>query len=261
MIRRIVIAAGALVAVASFSSCSSSSRNDVVAEVGGEQLTRSELAVLTADSSDGATVRNTITQWVQLGVIGGDTSDLTSSDVLEARMSTSLDELSAPYVAEAQASYDQGTNGAPALCLRAIPLAPGGVTPEAVLAEMQGGAAFEDMAAKYSTSPTLQQSGGILADANGNECFDPTSEPDLVTALSDAGAVVGTPVAVKVGTTDAVVLLRPFDELPSSVRSQFMSARIAVEVRALLAATDVHVNPRFGEWDKATAAVVPLAQG
>jgi hypothetical protein len=198
---------------------------------------------------------------VQLGVLGGDTSGLTSADVLDERMSTSMDALSAPYTEEARAAYDQGVNGAALICLRAIPLAPGGVTPEAVLAELQGGATFADMAAKYSANATLQQSGGIVADSSGNQCFDPSGEADLVSALGGAGAVVGTPVVAKVGTTDVLFLLRPFDELPSSVRRQFVPAQIDDDIRALLDATEVHVNPRFGEWDKATATVVPLAQG
>jgi lysozyme family protein len=104
--RRFVLAAGLLAAVASFSSCSTFNRSNAAAEVKGAQLTPSELMQLvssdtttqTASVNDGDRQRSMITTWLQLGVLGGDTTGITTYAELRTRMQTAIATISAPYM-------------------------------------------------------------------------------------------------------------------------------------------------------------------
>lgn len=261
MIRRIVLAGGALVAAASLSSCTTVSRGDAAAEVNGEELTRSELNALTGGATDGDTVRATISGWLSVAVLGGDMSGIASAEELAARREAAIDELSAPFMEDARANYEQGLDDSPVLCLGAIPVATD-VDAETAVAELQDGASLADTAAKFSTDSTLAQTGGLVVDQNGTNCLDPAGfNPELLTLLADAGAAPGTPVVVDLGTGPVVVLMRPFDDLDQNEKASLVLDEVGADVRDRLAATDIYVNPRFGRWDADAVAVVPLGNG
>jgi hypothetical protein len=261
VIRRIVLAGGALVVAASLSSCTTVSRGDAAAEVNGQELTRSELNTLTGNSTDGDTVRASITSWLSVAVLGGDVSGITGAADLAQRRSDAIDELSAPFMDEARANYEQGLNGSPVLCLGAIPL--GADTDAAtVVSELEAGASLADTAAKYSSDSTLAQTGGRVVDQNGKNCLDPAGfNPDLLTMLSDAGAAPGTPVVIDLGSGPVVVLMRSFDDLDQTERAELVLDKVGADVRGRLESTDIYVNPRFGRWDPESVAVVPLGNG
>ena len=258
MNRRVVLATGVLLAAATLSSCATFSRTDLAAEVDGVQLTRSELNTLTASTTSGDAARQVIGDWLRLAVLGGDVKGVTSADDLAARREKAIDELSAPFIEEGRPVYEQGLAGSPLLCLGAIPLAPGADT-TAILAEIEGGLAWADAAAKYSNDPNFAGNGGLVLDQNGGNCLSPDGfNQDLLTKLSDAGAEVGTPVTVDVGGAPALVLLRPFDDLPTTDKASFVSDQVANELLERLDAVDIYVNPRYGRWDTASVSVLPL---
>ncbi len=261
MIRRIVLAVGVLVALASISSCTTFSRSDAAAEVNGEELTRAELNLLTNGATDATTVRQSIDDWLRLAVIGGDISGITSADDLQARRQDAITALSAPFLADARTKYELGLDGSPVLCLGAIPLAPG-TDPNQVLAELQGGMSWADAATKYSSDPSFAQSGGLVLDSNGTNCLDPAGfTPGLLQALRDINIQIGVPAAIDLSNTTALVVLRPFDSLTATEQSSLVVDQLNAEISTRLSNTKIYVNPRFGRWDEATVSVVSLGAG
>ena len=261
MTRRFVLAAGLLAAAASLSSCSTFNRSDAAAEIKGEQLTRSELNQLSGGVTDGDTVRSTITKWLQLGVLGGDTANIGSSSELDARTKAAISTISAPFMEAAKATYELGLGGAPLLCLRAIPIASPTTTDE-VLTALQSGMSFADAAKKYSSDPSLAANGGLIADANGQACLDPASlNASLIQLMQANKAVPGKPVAIAFNNQKIIVLMRPFDDLTQSEKTGFAQKELAAELKQRLAKAKVFVSSRYGRWDSASATVVALGNG
>jgi hypothetical protein len=261
VIRRILLAGGALAAAASLSSCTTFSRGDAAAEANGEQLTRSELNALTGGETNGDTVRTSITNWLSVAVLGGDVSDITGPLDLAQRRADAINELSAPFMDDARAAYEQGLDGSPLLCLGAIPVG-SEADAQTAIAELEGGASLADTASKYSTDATLAGSGGLVVDQNGENCLDPVGfNPDLLTLLAEAGAAPGTPVLVDLGSGPVVVLMRPFDTLTINEKASLVLDQVGADVRERLSGTDIYVNPRFGRWDPDSVSVVPLGNG
>lgn len=260
MIRRSSIVLGiALVAATSLTSCSTFDRADTAAIIGGEHLTRAELDAIDGNVNGGDSIRRTITTWLQLGVMGGDTAGITTASELDTRMKAAIVAISTPFQPQAEANYALGLDGAPLLCLRAIPVvAPN--TPDTVLSALSGGMSFADAAKKFSSDPTLAASGGIVGDGNGTECLDPVNQlsPELVTALKGAKLAIGAPGAIKFRGSDIVIELRPFADLGPQQQAAFAQTLITAELKKRLDAAKVYVNPRYGHWDPASATVLAL---
>jgi hypothetical protein len=256
--RRLLLAAGALVAAAGFSSCSTFKSADVAARVNGDELTRTELDVITGSTSSGDEARGVIADWIRLAVLGGDLIGISSKDDLAGRRDQAVIDLSTPYLPEAEATYDKGLDGSPVLCLGAIPLDPGADT-AIVLADLASGTSWAAAAATHSASPDFAQNGGLVLDQNGANCVDPTVfNPELIDAMKAAGAEVGKPVAIDVGGNPAVVQLRPFIDLTPDDRTLIVQPKVAADLSTRLAATTVYVSPRFGRWDAKSVSVVAL---
>jgi hypothetical protein len=263
VIRRSALAAGLLLAGLAASSCSTFDRASSVAEVSGVKLSRTDLAALTGtDAGSGAAARGQITKWLTLGVLGGDVAGITSASDLTARLGTAETSLAAPFMDSAKSQYVKGLDGSPILCLRAIPLAATN-SPDTVLAELKAGTSFADVATKYSADATLAQSGGIVpGDTQGSECLAPkTLNADLLKLLTDAKAVVGTPVVVDFQGTKIIFLLRAFDELPEINKDSLVASDIQAVVSKQIAAAKIYVNPQYGKWDAKSLNVVALDQG
>lgn len=256
--RRVVLATGVLLAAATLSSCSTFSRSDIAAEVDGVQLSRTELSVLTGGSTNGDEARQVIGDWLRLAVLGGDVKGVTSADDLAKRRDDAIQALTEPFIEDGRPAYEQGLDGSPLLCIGAIPLAAGTDTAP-VLAELDAGMAWAEAAQKHSNDPNFASNGGLVLDQNGNNCLSPDGfNPDLITTLRSAGAEVGKPVAVDVGNAPAIVLLRPFDDLSTTDKASFVSDKVAAELTERLGAVDIHVNSRYGRWDKASVSVLPI---
>jgi hypothetical protein len=230
--------------------------------VGDVQLSRTDLAALTgADAGSGPAARSQITKWLTLGVLGGDVAGITSASDLTARLGKAETALAAPFMGNARALYEKGLDGAPILCLRAIPLA-ATTSPDTVLAAITAGTSFSDAATKYSADATLAQSGGIVpGDTQGSECLAPSSlNADLLKSLTDAKAAVGAPATVDFKGTKIIFLLRPFDELPEINKDGLVGPDIQAAVANQIASAKIYVDPRYGKWDVKTLNVVALDQ-
>jgi len=262
VIRRSALAAGLLVAGLAASSCSTFDRASSVAQIGPDKLSRTDLVALTgSDGGAGDKARAAITQWLTLGVLGGDVAGIKSTDDLTARLTKAETAVAAPFMDSAKAQYSKGLDGSPILCLRAIPLAAPN-TPDTVLAAITGGTSFADAATKYSADPTLAQSGGVVpGDAQGSECLAPkTLNADLLKSLTDAKAAIGTPTTVEFKGTKIIFLLRPFEELPEINKDSLVATEIQTAVAKQIAAAKIYVNPQYGKWDPKALNVVALGQ-
>ena len=261
MIRRSPLVVGlALVAATTISSCSTFDRADTAAVINGEHLTRAELDAIDGNLSGGDAMRQAITSWLQLGVMGGDTANITTAAELSTRIKAAIVSISSPYLPQAAANYALGLNGAPLLCLRAIPLA-ASTTPDSVLTALKGGMSFGDAAKQFSSDATLAASGGIVGDGNGTECLDPATQlnADLMKVLKDAKLEVGVPADIIFKNNHIIMELRPFDELGAQQKASFAQSLITEDLKKRVASAKVSVNPRYGRWDAASASVVALS--
>lgn len=284
MIRRVVLAGG-LVAALFLSSCSAASDGDVVASVGGQELTVDELEVLLTpgkavsdtttaestptappttttdlESADGK--RSIIRQWILMAATGHDMSTITDAASLKDEAEKAAEELATPYLGDAEAAYGKGWDGSPAVCLAAV--FPGAdVDAEAVVAEIQGGLPFADAVQKYSQDASTKQNGGVVAldMGNGSQPCYPTSSLNESLLEPMKGALPGEVRVVRGSTSQIVVEIRPFAELSTGEKVSVvpdLSQKIGTEYTKRLAGATISVNPRYGRWDAATSTVVAL---
>jgi len=258
VIRRLPFALSVLAGAALLASCSTFDRSDTAAVVDGVELSRSDLATLSDGSTDGDQLRSVINRWIQATILGADVSGVTTMDALSAVTGEAVASAVAPLADEARSVYETGL-GSPLVCLRAIPLAED-TSADEVLAALEAGQPFADAAATFASDPSLAQGGGILTDQSGNECFATNGlTPELVDAMTAAGAEVGTPVAVELATVSAVILLRPWEEFPPAQIGGLVPDQLRDLMTAMVDNSDVWVDSRYGAWDAATASVVAPA--
>lgn len=262
VIRRTVLAFGALAAVASLSSCSTFSRSDAVASVDDQEMSRDQLDTFTDGNTTGDAARLAIGRWLQVAAVGADLSDITTLEELQVAAEAASTELAEPFLGEAEAAYALGLDGSPSLCLGAVVLDET-TDPQIVIDAMQGGTSLADAAAQWSASPALVESGGVVADQNGTTCLatDGGVNPDVLAQLADAGALPGIPVAVQLANSQAVVVIREWDDLTQSERVGVLPSvqtQVAAEVNDRIQRANVFVDSRYGRWDAATGTVVPF---
>jgi len=261
--RRLALTAGALVAAVAFSSCSSVETDAVVATANGHKLTESQLQHLVGKESDGATVRNLVTTWVQVAIVTDDGTPVNSTDDLKARITTAQAALNAAAGDQGQVSYEKGLTDAdlPYFCLEAIPYDAATVEGQAILDELAAGTAFADAAVKYSTDTTLQKSGGVVTNTStGDECIAKDSfSPDLAIAMRKAGVGVAVPAIVDLQGTKAIIEIRPYAAIGEGAKTLFNTYGVGLYLQGLYDKAAVTVNPRYGRWDGVHGAVVGLS--
>ena len=262
VIRRTVLALGALAAVASLSSCSTFSRSDTVASVDDQEMSRTQLDSFTDGNTTGDAARLAIGRWLQVAAVGADLSDITTLEELQAAAEEASAELAEPFLGEAEAAYALGLDGSPALCLGAV-LLDETTDPQEVIDAMQGGMSLADAAAQWSADPALAEAGGIVTDQNGTSCLatDGGVNPDVLGQLGAAGAVPGIPVEVQLPNSKAVVVIREWDDLAKQEQVKVLPSvqtQVAAEVNARIQGAKVFVDSRVGQWDAATGTVVPF---
>lgn len=241
MKRRLVLTAGALVAVLSLSSCSTFDHSDVAATVNGHELTRDQLDQLVSEGADAEATRVTLSQWVKLVLLSGDTYETapTSANDLAAQLGPFA------YLPPAVGGY---------ACASAIFMTDEASATEASAA-LDAGATFTEVFDQYNVDPDLG-AGGALIDANGFDCgrLDTLPLPTELSALS-IGEVSG-PIAL--GESAFVILrIRPFEEVSAELQAAILEAAPITEVPV----GDVSVASRFGRWDPTTASVAPTSAG
>ena len=258
---------GALAALATLTSCATFDRNDTAAEVNGHTLSNDQLDTLINHETDPATIRERLSSWIQITSAAENPTSVHSLDELETLRDTVLADLIAKYGGAGQTQYEKPLDSTNYICLGAIPLA-ADVNADDVIAELKGGASFAELAQKYSTVDTLAASGGVIADQNGTDCFDPTTFDSnftgILTALTDAKAKVGRPVAIDGGDgTGAMIILylRPFAELSLQDRATIESSTIGPALKDLYTNAVIKVNSDIGVWDPATGTVIAPEAG
>ncbi|MGB8858963.1 MAG: hypothetical protein WCC60_06895 [Ilumatobacteraceae bacterium] len=260
MKRPLALSLGALVAVLSFSSCSSVDHADVVAQVNGHELTSDQLSALAGDTTEGAGIRQTLTTWIEVVAVTDDASGLTTAADLSAKKAGLFQSLLGQFTDAGRTTYELGLDGSPLLCLSAIPLDTT-VPTQQVLDELAAGTSFADAAGTYSIDDALAESGGVVANVDGAECLESTSfNAALIQALADAGAVVGTPTAVELQGQPVIILLRPYDELTLTDDQELrLSANeLGAVLRDKYDAADIEIDARVGKWDAAQGQVVAV---
>ena len=161
--------------------------------------------------------------------------------------------------ADAEARYEASPAELGVMCVRHIVVEDEEAARE-VLAELDDGADFAELAGERSTEPAASDTGGALTDPQ-------TGEPCLTSAAAessfDPAFVEGARAAVPGEPTEPVetsfgwhvILARPFEEVEDSVVA-IHGAELFAEY---LAAADVSVDPRYGRWDAESGQVVGLA--
>ncbi len=257
------VIASALVALISLTSCSTFNRNDMAAKVGDRSVSAKEVEALAATggtAAAGDALRQELTTWIRVAVLersSGTAEPATPSTTgdLDARLTKAIAAIGRDG---ARAAYETGTGGSPLICLAAITVASIDDANN-VLTTLQSGTSFADAARQFSTDAVIKEAGGVVKDANGNECLDPTTvNPAVTAALKDAA--VGQPIAADLDTFSAVLMLRPYDELLPESQISIASASVTQEqLNAIVDAADIYVDPRYGRWDPASGSVVTLS--
>lgn len=210
---------------------------------------------------DAAVVRANLTKWIRVELLeqatGTTDPAIASTANLDARLAAGLTALAVANPDAGRERYDAGPEVSGTVCLGAIPVTPAEVA-EQVLADLAGGLSFAEAAATYSSDPGLADSGGVVLNADGSECFAVTDvNPDIVGPVVEAG--VGVPVVVLLGEITAVVQIRPYVELSADAQLELSTAAMnTTRLPELIAAATIYVDPRYGTWNAATADVDPL---
>jgi foldase protein PrsA len=129
-----------------------------------------------------------------------------------------------------------------------------------VVAELEQGADFAELAGELSTDQGTADSGGAVVNPQtGAPCLSTsaaleTLDPTFVAAAAEA--VPGEPTEpVETSFGWHVILARPYSEVAEAVDSIYGAQLFADYLRA----ADVSVDPRYGRWDAESASIVPLA--
>lgn len=247
----LVPALGVLVAVAS--GCTTFSDNDAVARVGDVELNEDDLAdqavelgialpdqPLTADQA-----RNTLNEWIRLEVLGGDDFTAESFEAIDD--------------AAIVGSYLTGFDASGVTCVSVL----GTDTvadAEAAADRLRAGEAFTDVFADANTNPGLDTTQGVigcirLADIDPSQLDLPdfaavrSLDADTDVAVAELTDLDGDPVGA------LTFRRRAFDELTDADAE---IVRSVIAPRLVIADLDVHVDPRYGTFDRESAIVVPL---
>ena len=161
--------------------------------------------------------------------------------------------------ADAQARYEASPAELGVICVRHIVVEDEAAATE-VLAELDDGADFPELAAERSTDENAAQTGGALIDPQSGE---PCLTSAAAEASFDPALVAGARAAVPGQPTEPVesslgwhvILARPFAEVEESVVAIHGSQLFA----DYLAEADINVDPRYGRWDAESGQVVGLA--
>jgi peptidyl-prolyl cis-trans isomerase C len=235
------------------------------------------------DPSNADDVRNSITLWVQSAAInqyvedeGIDVSDesvAAAEELLSTQLATyadapqaarqvlldyfsatnALGELGAADEAQIIEIYEQGPVESGIVCAAHILVETEEEAAE-VVAELEAGADFSELASERTIDPSGQGTGGALP-CTSTPGFASNYVPEFVEAALDLDVgEYSEPVESDFGYH--VILLRPFDEtIAAELAGYFASADF--RIGRALAAADISVKPRYGTITD-TYSVVPL---
>ena len=168
-----------------------------------------------------------------------------------------LKKMKSPSLDELKKKYDASPASAGVLCLSHI-LVKTESDAKGVLADLEGGAKFAAVAAKKSTEPGADKSGGSLA--NGDQACQPLA--DLQTSFDKdflIGAVDAKP-GVPTGPIKSsfgyhIILSHPFDEVKTSVQTVVGENPGSTLLAGFMTSADISVRSTYGKWNGATATI------
>ena len=199
-----------------------------------------------------------------LGFASGDAAFQAYSDLLQGIIidlnviDLVLARASAPSGCELAAAYAESPASTGMLCLSHILVATRGEA-DKVLARLEAGADFAEVAADPSIDPAAAVTGGALAGVDGEPCQPLTEFQRGYDADFLAGAVSGRvgipygPVRTQFGWH--VILNRPLDDVAESLGRVSAAAPGAVAFEGYLAAADVRVASRYGRWVRGLSSI------
>lgn len=276
--RRLGSAVGVALLALAASGCATFEDSGVAARVGDESLTQDRLAAMmreamgddeaqTAPSNLSTEILNSFlldqiirTDLAAAGVTPpapavDDTLaslNVAAGDAFAAWQATPPNPVSDAVV---RAEYERGPVESDMACTRHILVASPGEARD-VLARLDDGEPFADVAAQDSTDTGSAANGGSLGCMNTGQ-FAQTFVPEFVQAALDAE--VGTPVGpVESQFGFHVIELTPFDDLAPDALAPLLASP-SVRLEFVSRGLDVWVDPRFGAFEGAFG-VVPLGQ-
>ena len=182
-------------------------------------------------------------------------------DLQESVRGAALARVTPPSPESVESLYRVSPESTGVVCLRHI-LVDTESEADEVIALLETGADFAELAAERSTEPIAVTSGGALV-GNGTRCLPVAQINQTFVPLFVAG-VYGAP---PTGWSDPVessfgwhvIMHRPFDEIGDdviAVHSGVDSGGFLVD--GLLASGGVTIDPRYGTWDPVSSGIVPI---
>jgi hypothetical protein len=226
----------ALAAVAT--GCGTFSDNDAIARVNDTELSQdefaqqlSDLGVTDQDVVPLEPARAEITRWIQSALVDED---------------------------QIVALYDAGPATSGVACIQAIVVEDSAAADETV-AELAGGASFEDVFAAANIDPLNAANLGTQPCIT-SQVLDTNDDIPLIGAtwqLSADELFASAPLVDETGTTVAyaVIVFRSYEDLGFE---DIDVVAASVDVSSQFADADIYVDPRYGTFDAATGLVIAL---
>lgn len=159
-----------------------------------------------------------------------------------------------PSAADLKKLYNAAPVSTGVVCLSHIQVASRDAAMK-VLAQLDDGATFSEVAKKQSTDADTRNEGGALKSADASPCqtlssMRATTNPALLEAAITAAAGVPTgPIKSSAGWH--IVLVAPYDTVSTAVADALSDNAGNTLLTGWMAAADISVDPRFGSWNAA----------
>lgn len=253
--RRLMTILLPLATAALAAGCTTFSDNDAVARVGDVELSEEELDDLfdeqevPDDQRDDLNIaRTAISGWIESTAVD---EGLFSADLVQEIPDDEL-----------VALYRQGMEAAGVTCARLL-VAPSLAEAEDAAERLAVGEEFAEVFAELNVDPTL-------ADVDGEAgCFDinqvlgegePPPEVRALLSVNENNPIATAPSSsADGGEVGLLIQYRPAEDLPEEDLAQVLDLiRQSSGVGLVLDGIDIHVDSRYGRFDRATGSVVPL---
>jgi hypothetical protein len=273
--RRVALLCAATVPLA---ACATLTDPDMAARVDDAVLSQSEFDLL-ANTAVGqpdaervdvpfSTVQNVLNTWIVNRIVigeleaAGETPEPAppADDALSALLNEQETvfaqwvELPGPTDDEFRAAYQRGPEFSEVACTSHV-LVPTRAEADEVVAELEAGAEFADVARERSVDPGSADEGGFLGCMPVGE-FRQQFIPEFVDAALDAEVGEPTePVESQFGYH--VILVPPFEEIEDVPQARAVFESDGVRFRRAARAADIRIDPRYGAFDP-EFGVIPL---
>lgn len=168
----------------------------------------------------------------------------------------------APDAAELERRYEEDPTSLGVLCVRHI-LTETEAGGEAVVAELEAGADFAELAAERSIDPTAADNGGVIQSSTAEPCMATSEATQRLDPTFVDAAFEATP-SNRVGPVETsfgwhVIESVPYEDASASLAAMYETNAGQLLLDGHLRAIDVDVDPRYGVWDGRSQSVLPLA--